>query len=214
MTSDTPAARALALIAPPGDRQQWCREALGQYTKMIADANKPPATRETKAQLSATAKSLRVALETIKKLPRSEQRRLLPDRARSSERIKTSSIMDLIADDGLTDLSLELFLNELALAAANAEIRSMRLRVPRSGGRPNYRKQAAAELALLLLVRFDRQPTLTPDGPFFNLASVLYEAATGRKDANLERQCRDSHASHRRWLRQQSPASTDGQRKK
>jgi hypothetical protein len=35
-----------------------------------------------------------------------------------------------------------------------------------------------------------RRPTLTIDGPFFQLAAVLYEAVTGASEANLERACR------------------------
>jgi hypothetical protein len=113
------------------------------------------------------------------------------------------------------ELRLEIFLSDLEIAALRAELQSMQLKVPRSGGQPNYRKQNAAEFALVLLMQFGRkQPTLTPSGPFFSLASVLYEAVTGKKDANLERQCRVSHASHREWLRKQLPPPTVEQRKK
>ena len=63
-------------------------------------------------------------------------------------------------------------------------------------GKPT--KKLAANFAYDVLERFsDRPPTLTPSGPFFNLAQILYEAMTG-EDANLERQCRAVHRARSR----------------
>jgi hypothetical protein len=209
VTNDGPVTRALALIAPSKDRQQQRREDLLRYIKAIA--NDPPRVpRETRARLSLASKSLRTSLAAVRRLPRSQQSRLLPPLSQSN------SLMDLLLHaPRLAELRLEIFLSDLRIAALSAELQSMRLKVPRSGGQPNYRKQSAAEFALLLLIQFGRkQPTLTPSGPFFSLASVLYEAVTGEKDANLERQCRVSHASHREWLRKQLPPPTVEQHKK
>jgi hypothetical protein len=118
----------------------------------------------------------------LKKLPHSRQRQLLPLR-----------LQGLISDPVSQDLRLGIFLNELELAASSASLQAMRLRVWRSGGRQNYRKQEAATCALLLLAHFGQRPTLTGSGPFFVLASVLYEAATGEPNIDLDGQCRAAH---------------------
>jgi hypothetical protein len=57
---------------------------------------------------------------------------------------------------------------------------------PRADGR----KRHAANCAYELLVQFGKTPTLTPDGPFLNLASILYEAFSGVAHESIERQCR------------------------
>jgi hypothetical protein len=52
-------------------------------------------------------------------------------------------------------------------------------------------KFSTAVCALLLLKIFgSRPPTLTSEGPFFQLTANLYEAATGIREVSLERQCR------------------------
>ena len=52
-------------------------------------------------------------------------------------------------------------------------------------------KRFCAQSAFSLIAEFSaRPPTLTADGPFLQLATVLYEAVTGVRDANIERACR------------------------
>jgi hypothetical protein len=66
---------------------------------------------------------------------------------------------------------------------------------------PNRLKLLCARGAHDLLQQFsgvDRRPTLSVDGAFHRLASVLYEAATGKSDVALERWCRTVLHSHRR----------------
>jgi hypothetical protein len=60
----------------------------------------------------------------------------------------------------------------------------------RSGARKNWKKHATACVAYNLL-RFDGiKPTLSDGGPFFELASILYEGETGIAGADLSRACR------------------------
>jgi hypothetical protein len=60
--------------------------------------------------------------------------------------------------------------------------------------RADAQKRYAANCAFDLMVKFGRKPpTLTPDGPYYTLASILYESFTGLDNENLERQCRSMH---------------------
>jgi hypothetical protein len=65
----------------------------------------------------------------------------------------------------------------------------------------NELKRHCATLAFHLLVKFGEFPRLTIDGPFYVLAATLYEVATGRRNANLERACRAVSNEVRRDLR-------------
>jgi hypothetical protein len=61
----------------------------------------------------------------------------------------------------------------------------------RGSPRVDYAKIVAAASDFLLLSKFGmKRPTLTIGGPFYELASVLYEGATYIPEANLERYCR------------------------
>jgi hypothetical protein len=193
VTNDTPVARALALIDPPADQRQRCCERLSLCVEDIARDTLPISAGEERTQLEDAAKALQKALKALKRLPLSRQHRLLPPikRAGSSAPLR---LQDLISDPVSENLRLAIFLNDLENVAIRADLQAVRRKVPRSGGRPNYRKQAAAEYALTLLLQFGRKrPTLTGGGPFFDLASVLYEAATGKPDIDLSRQCRAAH---------------------
>jgi hypothetical protein len=215
VTNDTPIGRALALIAPRADQEQRCRELLSQCVGDVASAAPPPALpvrTTTREQLVKTAATLGRAAAAVKKLPHSRQRQLLPPSIQllppSIKRVGTAPprLQDLISDPDSQDLRLSIFLNELEYAAIQADLQVMHLKVRRAGGVPNYRKQAAATWALLLLAHFGQRPTLTADRPFYTLASVLYEAATGKPDIDISRQCRAVH--------KQLPHRTVGQRRK
>ena len=76
---------------------------------------------------------------------------------------------------------------ETTASLANQEIRDFKAQ--RAPSEPV--KYFAAMFAFALIKFFSiRAPTLTTDGPFFRLATYLYEAATAIPDQNLERQCR------------------------
>jgi hypothetical protein len=197
VTQATPIERAMELIAPPADREQRCRERLSRYVEDIARDTLPICAGEERTQLEDAAKALQKALKALKRLPRERQRWLLPPIKRAGP--GPLRLQDLISDPISEDLRLAIFLNELEYTAISAELQAMRRKVPRSGGRPDYRKQAAAMYALLLLVQFGRKrPTLTADGCFFNLASVLYEAATGKPDIDLSWHCQQVYRDWRK----------------
>jgi hypothetical protein len=57
--------------------------------------------------------------------------------------------------------------------------------------RTKPRKRHAANCAFDLLTEFaPLKPTLKPEGAFYNLARIMYEAFTGEVEASIERQCR------------------------
>ncbi len=65
-----------------------------------------------------------------------------------------------------------------------------RIKMPTGGELPNMTGQVAASLARETLKHFGRPVTKTVDSPYFRLASLLSEAATGIEGADLSRQCR------------------------
>jgi hypothetical protein len=59
-----------------------------------------------------------------------------------------------------------------------------------SGRKIDTKKWNAAAAARDLMREFGRTPTKTVEGPFYQLASILYEAINGVGEVNLNRQCR------------------------
>lgn len=188
VTSDTPSKRALALISPPEDRLQECQRFLGDCIKEIARGEPPASQKELRAQLALASTHFRAALKAAQRLPRSRLMLLPPSSLKPARSI--ADLLDASRSKQLT-LHRQRFLDELGYVAKSLEQQSEQLKVPRSGGRPNYRKQAAAVSAWALLKLYGREPpTLTTDGLYFELASILYEAGTGKKDIDLDRECR------------------------
>jgi hypothetical protein len=65
------------------------------------------------------------------------------------------------------------------------------IRSDKTGPKLDYGKLNVAQNAYYTLVQFAPvRPTTTAAGPFYELASVYYEAVTGQKDVSMERQCR------------------------
>jgi hypothetical protein len=191
VTSDTPSKRALALISAPEDRLQECQRFLGDCIKEITSGKPPASQKKLRAQLPLASKHFWAAL---KALPRSRLRLLPPSFLKPANSI--ADLLDATRSKQMT-LHRQMFLGKLEYIAINLEQQSQQLKVPRSGGRTDYRKQTAAEFALVLLAHYGRKhPTLTTGGPFLELASILYEAATGKRNVDLDRQCRTVHQQY------------------
>jgi hypothetical protein len=63
---------------------------------------------------------------------------------------------------------------------------------------PDRLKSMCSFFAFDLLEDFsNRAPALTSDGPFYLLASVLYEAVTGKPNVSIEAACRETHRTKR-----------------
>jgi hypothetical protein len=86
----------------------------------------------------------------------------------------------------------ETFLKRLDDGIKAAQLHHDVLVVPHGSKQRDGVALAAAGHAGELLQTFSAEaPTLTRGGPFFRLASLLYEAGTGKTDANLEKYCRE-----------------------
>ena len=205
---ETPFEQALALISPPEDRLQECGRRLGEYIKDITHPEPQVSQKKLRAQLAHASKSFWAALKAASQLPRSRQGSLLPPPQRDA----SVSLVSLVSGDNidrkLAAADLRLFLAQLEHAARSTGLQAAQLKVPRSGGRTDYRKRAAAISAWVLLILYGRKrPTLTPRRSFFELASLLYEAATGESGAELDKYCRAVHQEY-------SPRPAAPQRKK
>jgi len=72
-----------------------------------------------------------------------------------------------------------------------AESVADRIVVKKGSRGTDFTKLNAASSAHQLLTKFGQKPpTLTTDGPYYRLASSLYESATGKPCMDLSRQCR------------------------
>jgi hypothetical protein len=90
-------------------------------------------------------------------------------------------------DAASTSKELETLVTAAREAAGNMDVK---------GGMPrNYKKLAAAYWAHQLIKHYgSKRPTLTDGGSYYQLASVLYGAATGEHGVDLSRQCKWMHA--------------------
>jgi hypothetical protein len=91
-------------------------------------------------------------------------------------------------------LDVVAFLNDLDQAAARTAARSKDQTVTHAERRRDYQKLSSAQCAHDLLVDNGKGPTLTLGGAFLELASVLYEAATGKVGVDLRSHCRSVSA--------------------
>jgi hypothetical protein len=94
--------------------------------------------------------------------------------------------------EGWSARDLATYLEDI-VSAARRQIRNFNV----DKSPTNILKDLCAGMAFVLLEKFGSRPTLTVDGPFYQLAAKLYEGTTGigEGDENLERQCR--RAFHR-----------------
>jgi hypothetical protein len=153
---------------------------------MMSDDRPLLTAAEKRALLEKISKLLTNTLTSIRKLPRRMQRDFLP-----SQTFQGPLPYSLIRDTEREEATLSRFLKDVEIAAKRANQQSRRIRVTRAGGQPNYLKKNAAFYAHLLLTQYGKTPpTLTTGGPFFELASLLYEAATGQIDVDLSNHCR------------------------
>lgn len=158
------AARVIKLVGPKPDQRDDClREAAisVQWIKRRTAATQ--SAGERKEALHQVAKNIAAVITSLNDLPTATQRELHP----------------------------EAFQRSLDRTVALAE----KVKVTPSGGKLGSRidaakKRAAADCALYILRAYgSRPPTLYRDGPYFELAALLFELATG-KDGDVELACK------------------------
>ena len=172
----------LDLIQPSPAREGECREMLDKRIAAVRkihgsslDAFSPSAM---KVELSQFHRALKKANDLLSRL----------------NPVARSLIFDtLVFDDSLENThtpEYEDFSNDLASLVA--ETKTSFAEVRGRDGRPfRNSRLLAATSARSLIVKFSSfRPTLTKDGRFLQVASKLYEAATGEREADLTRYCR------------------------
>jgi len=166
--------RALDVARPDGDVrdiERWRRE-FADRTDMLARIRSAPrySPRERRTQIQRAIKALVAASKVLDDLPGIFRRTL---------------------GEALT------------ISIAKAKRLAKDMPVPRSGGPQDpdlHVKRYAAEYAFDLLNDYGHLPTLTNDGAYMVLAGLLFEAATGRDEVSIMRQCREYVS----WLREES----------
>jgi hypothetical protein len=157
--------RALELVQPPGpaDKLEKWREQFLSYAEMLKRERSVAqySSAERKKLLGKAADALEEALAKLNELP--------PGYGNAPTRG--------------------------AIASEAARLRGFEAatRVARSGGPQDpdqHLKILAADYAFDLLNDYVEAPTQSNDGKYFNLASLLFEAATDRADVSIARQCK------------------------
>jgi hypothetical protein len=184
---DLPLERALAIVAPPEDHREDCRKTLKLTIDRIAKTPLRGTTNDSR-QLAALADALRDTHKAIEGLGHLEQIFLLL-KPPFNRPLRNSS---LVARD------ITAFLKELDQAAVLAAWQSKNVKVRRHNeGRRDRQKFVTADCAYWLLLSNGKRPTLTIKGPFLELASALYEAATGKNGVEFWSYCRSVSAKQK-----------------
>jgi hypothetical protein len=87
-------------------------------------------------------------------------------------------------------IGVETLVRNLEEIAAEAQKLSKQIKIGRGSPPSDMMKLNSAIVAYSLLRKADITPTLTDQGQFYCLATIFYEGATGRPEADLSRSCR------------------------
>jgi hypothetical protein len=165
---DSSAIERVLKIVRPGKRQEDCRrdiiDSIRMITKLKPDVAPPGAMRKQLREIASTLKKVRHAINKLSSVWRQR-------------------------------LNLDDFLIELTRVHQTSDDLADKMNVRRSGGDPSKRTAAAqkliaAERAFDILNDWGhRQPSLTKNGDYYQLTSVLFEIATGRRSGDVERAC-------------------------
>jgi hypothetical protein len=199
----------------PSQRDDCLREAAisVQWIKRKTAATRTP--RQRKKALINAAKKIAAAIKSLQVLPEATQDEIGPKLLR-----RTRPIQTLFPELGNP---YELWPGTLQQLHDRTVALAEKINVKRhTGGKKRSRvdaaqKRAAAECALAILRTWgSKKPTLYRGGPYFELAALLFELATGRI-GDVERACKvvlrakaTSGRTHEIWEMQ---SETDGVRK-
>ena len=172
---------AIGIIRPAKEKEASCRGQVAQAIRSIRMME-----NEERAGALMLQKLRRASLKTAKllaKLPVALQHRLLRSQDYPIIRIDATAKPEVTAPARCERLRIEL--NSLA-----SEISPL-LANMRTGPKFDWVKFNVALNAYDTLVQFAKVlPTKTAAGPFYELATLYYEAATGRREVSMERYCR------------------------
>ncbi len=169
--------RALEEIRPASGQEAACRteiEVASRQLNLLDDYFQGWLSPGVlKQHMSRLALSLRTTIKVIKSFPTADRELIFRALSNDAGPINPAALL----------AQLESLGQRLALLRKSLNV---------SSGAPRLHpvKLFAAHYARELLRRFaDKAPTLTPEGPYLALASILYEGVTGKKDADMRRAC-------------------------
>jgi hypothetical protein len=180
---------AMSIIQPTSDKEASCRAhvastiRLGRMTAPIRTGAKANKT------LNKLMRDSRKTAKWLAELPAPLLEELLHG---SADEFESNEVVDQglrlhVSKQPRVVPRLERLRAELDSLANKINLR----RSKKFGPKFDYAKINAAQGAYYTLLQFSPvRPTTTADGPFYELASVYYEAVTGLKDVNMDRQCR------------------------
>jgi hypothetical protein len=172
--SDDVIGRMIEAIGPPADRLTMCRSDLeALLPKLRRRWRELPPPGKARSALRDYAKALRNAKLHATKVAR----------FRKVARLDATK-KDLWWDEPSS------FIADLEREIKSAEFYGDTLVVPRGSPRRDPNKKLATVMARDLLREYGKRATLTVDRPWLKLSSLLYEAITGIKDADLSGDCR------------------------
>jgi hypothetical protein len=169
-------ARALRIVDPPPDKDEQCRETIASgmaWNRLLNRSPRSLSDRSVVRELRSTVSAIEAAHRSIDQL---------------QGHIKAYALGALSAH--ITKAALTVLAYLAGVLRANAERIAEGIREA-GGRRRDLGKQTAADTAYDLLNEYaGSPPTLTIEGPFYQLASVLYEGAMGHEEVDLQRHCR------------------------
>lgn len=182
--------RVTQIVRPePSQRDDCLREtALSvQWIKRKTAATRTP--RQRKKALINAAQRIAAAIKSIEGLPETTQREIDPKVLR-----RTVQMTPLLPELGnryeLWPGTLQQLHDRILALAAKVTVKR------HTGGKKRGRidaaqKRSAADCALAILKTWSsRPPTLYRDGPYFELAALLFELATGKVGKDVELACK------------------------
>jgi hypothetical protein len=169
--------RALDLIEPAPHRQDECRCTIESDVRLLKlvhdDSSNSISSAKLRESLSAAVDALTDVQFRIRSLPKKYRSLVFRGLGEYTAPVDSDTYMDATKN----------------LERGIAFLRD-HLHVPK-GSRPRDPvKQVAALFARDLLRDYSaKKPTLTTEGPYLALASILYESVTGTEGADLRRYC-------------------------
>jgi hypothetical protein len=195
----------IALIAPDAPRETECRHMIECTIKLLCMHNTPDNEPLPLGMLSTVKDSeknqrafmlgkLKLKILQPAKADREALLRFAAALADAAAELRESSCWHYLFLQ-LPGFDASKFLNELEALVTAAVEAADRMHI-KGGKRLNaFKLMTAVHAALLIEIFGAKSPTLTVGGPYYELASILYGAATGEPSADLSRHCKTWLAS-------------------
>jgi hypothetical protein len=168
--------RAMALIEPSREQEASCKADIEQALRLL---RLYPSLLSNDGYVSL--RGVREELSAVRNTAKQLQKKL--------RSIRWLIVLALFGDHEQAIAFLDR-LDRLEQDATDLVERSQSAPARKGGSQIDVFKRLAAGFAFMLMKKFGKRPTKTTTGPYYELASVLYEGATGLAGASLDRICR------------------------